>query len=208
MAASTIKPDHNSRERGTGATTLRRRLWDLSPGSLPLRSPRHLVKVLSHSVHDAFALVALAQLEQHHRWERKKKRADEGTGLQADPPPSTETMPQSLKLTHTPFSANCIIGEVQPLFMCFNGESNLPLKMPFLQFRLAYKSFSMTYLETFFDDRYHLQFSRFVNCSAPELHFSTCFFGNWPQNSRMASCPILLPEASWAFGQFLFLIGN
>ena len=97
MAASTIKPDNNSRERGKGATTLRRRLWDLSPGSLPLRSPRHLVKVLSHSVHDAFALVALAQLGQHHRWERKKKRAEEGNGLQADPCPSTETMPQSLR---------------------------------------------------------------------------------------------------------------
>ena len=60
--------------------------------------------------------------------------------------------------------------------MCFHGESNLPLEIPFLQCCLAYKSFSMTYLETFFDDRYHLQFSRFVNCSAPELHFSTCFF--------------------------------
>ena len=97
MAASTIKPDNNSRERGTGATTLRRRLWDLSPGSLSLRSPRHLVKVLSHSVHDPFALVAVAQLGRHHHWERKKKRAEEGTGLQADPPLSTETMPQSLR---------------------------------------------------------------------------------------------------------------
>ena len=98
MAASTIKPDNNSRERGTGATTLRRRLWDLSPGSLPLRSPRQLVKVLSHSVHDAFAFVAVAQLGQHHGWERKKKRAEEGSGVQADPPPATvETMPQSLR---------------------------------------------------------------------------------------------------------------
>ena len=97
MAASTIKPDNNFRERGTGATTLRRRLWDLSPGSLPLRSPRHLVKFLSHSVHDPFALVALAQLDQHHHWERKKKLAEEGTGLQADQPVFTETMPQSLR---------------------------------------------------------------------------------------------------------------
>ena len=97
MAASTIKPDNNSRERGTGATTLRRRLWDLSHGSLPLRSPGHLVKGLSHSVHDPFALVALAQLGQHHRWERKKKLAEEVTGLQGDPPPSMETMPQSLR---------------------------------------------------------------------------------------------------------------
>ena len=36
MAASIIKPDNNSREWGSGAATLRRRLWDLSPGSLPL----------------------------------------------------------------------------------------------------------------------------------------------------------------------------
>ena len=109
---------------------------------------------------------------------------------------------------HTPFLANCILSEAQPLIMCFKGESNLPLEIPFLQFYLAYKSFSMTYLKIFFDDRYHLQPCRFVNCSAPELHFSSCFFGNWPQNSRIASSPILVPGASWAFGQFLFLIGN
>ena len=60
-------------------------------------SPRQLVKVLSRSVRDPFALVAVAQLGRHQRWERKKKRAEEGTGLQADPLPSTETMPQSLR---------------------------------------------------------------------------------------------------------------
>ena len=90
--------------------------------------------------------------------------------------------------------------------MCFNDESNLPLEIPLLQFCLALKSFLMTYLKRFFNNRYHLQACRFVNCSAPELHFSTCFFGNWPQNSRVASSPILVPEASWAFSQFVFLI--
>ena len=28
------------------------------------------------------------------------------------------------------------------------------------------------------DERYHLKLCRFVNCSAPELHFSTRFFGS------------------------------
>ena len=44
--------------------------------------------------------------------------------------------------------------------------------------------------------------------AVPEPQFSICFFGIWPQNSRIASRPILVPRASWAFGQFLFLIGN
>ena len=70
----------------------------------------------------------------------------------------------------------CVIGEVQPLFMCFNGESNLPLEIPFLQFCLAYKSFSMTYLKTFFVNRYHLQRCRFVNCSAPSSIFQLVFW--------------------------------
>ena len=32
----------------------------------------------------------------------------------------------------------------------------------------------------------------FVNCSAPELHFSSCFFGSWPQKCRIASGPLLV----------------
>ena len=32
-----------------------------------------------------------------------------------------------------------------------------------------------------------------MNCSAPELHFSTRFFGSWPQKRRIASGPILVP---------------
>ena len=79
------------------------------------------------------------------------------------------------KKTHTPFLANCIVGDVQSLFMCFNGESFLPLQIPFLQFSLAYKFFLVTYLKTFFDDRY-FQLCSFVNFSAPEFHFLTCFF--------------------------------
>ena len=97
---------------------------------------------------------------------------------------------------HTPFLANCIIGEVQPHFMCFNGESNLPLDIPFLQVCLASKSFSMTYVKAFFNDTYQVQVCRFVNRSAPELQFSTCFCGNWPQKCRIATSPILVPGAS------------
>ena len=40
--------------------------------------------------------------------------------------------------------------------------------------------------------RYHLKLCRFVNCSAPELHFSTRFFGSWPQKRRIASGPLLV----------------
>ena len=32
-----------------------------------------------------------------------------------------------------------------------------------------------------------------MNCSAPELHFTTRFLGSWPQKRRMASGPILVP---------------
>ena len=32
-----------------------------------------------------------------------------------------------------------------------------------------------------------------MNCSDPELHFSTRYFGSWPKNSRMLSGPILVP---------------
>ena len=94
--------------------------------------------------------------------------------------------------THTPFLANCIIVYVLPLFMCFKGDSNLPLENCFLQFCLAFKSSSLPYLNIFLDDSYHLYPCRFVNCSAPELHFSTRFFGSWPPNLRIASGPILV----------------
>lgn len=108
---------------------------------------------------------------------------------------------------HTPFLANCIIGDVQPLFLCFNGESFLPLQICFLPLSLAYKSFSVTYLKTFFDDRY-FQLCSFMNFSAPEFHFSTCVFGNWTQNSGISSSPILFPWAILAFDEFVFRIGN
>ena len=104
--------------------------------------------------------------------------------------------------------ANSIVEEVLPLSMCFRGETNLPLEIPFLQFCLAFKSSFVAYLKAFFHVRYDLQSCTTVNCSAPELHFSTCFFGHWPPYSRIASSPILVPKAGWAFGQFLFLTGN
>ena len=31
-----------------------------------------------------------------------------------------------------------------------------------------------------------------MNCSAPELHFTTRFFGSWPQKCRIASGPLLV----------------
>ena len=39
--------------------------------------------------------------------------------------------------THTPFLAKGIIVQVLPLFMCFQGDSNLPPEICFLQFCLA-----------------------------------------------------------------------
>ena len=99
MAASAIRPDSSSHEWGTRALTLRS-LCDLSLGSLPLRSPPHLVKLTAHSVHDALSLAlssALSELSHHHSWERKKKHAEERSRVQADPPPSTETMLPSLR---------------------------------------------------------------------------------------------------------------
>ena len=77
-----------------------RSLCDLSLRSLPLRSPPHLVKLTAHSVHDALSLAlssALSELSHHHSWERKKKHAEERSRVQADPPPSTETMLPSLR---------------------------------------------------------------------------------------------------------------
>ena len=46
--------------------------------------------------------------------------------------------------THPPFLASCIIVDVLPLFMCFKGDSNLPLDKCFLQFCFAFKSCSLS----------------------------------------------------------------
>ena len=43
--------------------------------------------------------------------------------------------------TPSPFLTNCIVFDVQPVFMCFNGESFLPLQIPFLQSSLATSPF-------------------------------------------------------------------
>ena len=40
--------------------------------------------------------------------------------------------------THTPFLAKCVILEVVPLFLCFKGDSNVPLEICFLLFCLAF----------------------------------------------------------------------
>ena len=91
-----------------------------------------------------------------------------------------------------PFLAKGIIVNVLPLFMCFQGDSNLPPEISFLQFCLTFKASSLSSLNIFVDESYHLKHCRFVNCSAPELHFSTRFFGSWPQKRRIASGPILV----------------
>ena len=39
-----------------------------------------------------------------------------------------------------------------------------------------------------------------MNCSAPELHFSSRFFGSWLQKRRIASGPILVPEGRLSTG--------
>ena len=57
---------------------------------------------------------------------------------------------------HTPFLANCIIVEVLPLFLCFIGQSNLPLENCFLQFCLAFTFSSLPYLNIFLNDSFHL----------------------------------------------------
>ena len=95
------------------------------------------------------------------------------------------------------FFAKWIIGKVQLLFMCFNCESNLPLEIPLLQFCFAFKSFSMTFLKIFFDDRYHWQPCRFENCSAPEVDFST-FGGGGGTGHKTAA---LLQALLWFRGQ-------
>ena len=94
--------------------------------------------------------------------------------------------------THTLFLAKGIIVHVLPIFMCFQGDSNVPPEICFLQFFLAFKASSLPSLNIFVDERYHLKLCRFVNCSAPELHFSTRFFGSWPQRRRIPSGPLLV----------------
>ena len=78
---------------------------------------------------------------------------------------------------HTPFLAKGILVDVWPLFMCFSGDSILTPEICFLQFCLSFQSFSLPSLNIVLDDSYNLKLCRFMNCSAPELHFSTRFLG-------------------------------
>ena len=106
-----------------------------------------------------------------------------------------------------PFWPRSLLKKFCP-FPCAFEESPISLWNPVPAILPCFKSFFVTYLKAFFHVRYLSQSYMIVNCSAFELHFSTCFLRNWPQNSRIASSPILVPRASWAFDQFLFLIGN
>ena len=58
--------------------------------------------------------------------------------------------------THTPFLAKDITVDVLLLFMYFQGDSNLPPEICFLQFCLAFKSSSLPSLNIFVDESYHL----------------------------------------------------
>ena len=58
--------------------------------------------------------------------------------------------------THRPFLAKGIIVHVLPLFMCFQGDSNLPPEICFLHFCLAFKASSLPSLNIFVDENYHL----------------------------------------------------
>ena len=55
-----------------------------------------------------------------------------------------------------PFLAKGIIVHVFPLFMCFQGDSNLPPEICFLQFCLVFKASSLPSLNIFVDESYHL----------------------------------------------------
>ena len=58
--------------------------------------------------------------------------------------------------THMPFLAKGITDDFLPLFMYFQGDSNLPPEICFLQFCLAFKSSSLPSLNIFVDESYHL----------------------------------------------------
>ena len=58
--------------------------------------------------------------------------------------------------THTPFLAKCTIVDILKLFMCFQGDSNPPPEICFLQFSLAFKASSLPSLNIFVDESYHL----------------------------------------------------
>ena len=58
--------------------------------------------------------------------------------------------------THRPFLAKGITVHVLPLFMCFQGDSNLPPAICFLQFFLAFKASLLPSLNIFVDESYHL----------------------------------------------------
>ena len=79
--------------------------------------------------------------------------------------------------THTPFLAKGIIVHVLRLLMCFQGDSNLPPEICFLQFSLAFKSSSLPSLNIFVDESYHLLLCRFVNCRPLSSIFHLAFLG-------------------------------
>ena len=97
--------------------------------------------------------------------------------------------------THTPALAKGIIVHVLPLFMCFQGDSNLPPEFCFLQFCLAFKASSLPSLNIFVDECYHLKLCRFVNCRPLSSIFQLAFLGAGRKSAG------LLQALFWFWGQ-------
>ena len=79
-----------------------------------------------------------------------------------------------------------LLSDVEQLFLCINGECNLPLKIRFVQFCLAFKSFSITYPKTFFNNRCHLQPCRVCELQCPWAPVFNLFF--WEQATKRQDC--------------------
>ena len=101
---------------------------------------------------------------------------------------------------HTPFLAKCIIVEVVPLFLCFKGDSNVPLEICFLVFCLAFKSASLPSLNRFLDDSCPLLLCQLVNCCAPELNISTSFLWAVRKSKILVQDLYWFPVGGWDFG--------
>ena len=102
--------------------------------------------------------------------------------------------------THTPFLAKCIIVELLPPILCFKGNSKVPFEICFLLFCLDFKSSSWPSLNRFLDDSCPLLLWQFVNCCAPELHFSTLFLWGERKSKILVQKLYWYPVGGWDFG--------
>ena len=93
-----------------------------------------------------------------------------------------------------PFLAKCIIVHVLPLFMCFQGDSDLPPEISFLQFCLTFKASSLSSLNIFVDESYHLKHCRFVNSVPLSSIFQLAFLGPGRKSAGLLQLNILNKE--------------